>query len=166
MPKNLSIRINSPRAVKSDNLIQQIDFISPAKVLQAKQIPDDADRDNQSDYSMTPPLLSPGLSEDDNDNISPPTRPSTPSQFIFKKPSYDKHYHHTHFHHHHHQQEKKANNGLFKDLKKLFKSSSKSKSSNSSSTTSIKSSSEASFANEFNRDIEGKYGKWGKYLLL
>jgi hypothetical protein len=84
------------------------------------------------------------------------SKSDTPSQFIFKKPEYNKRYHHTHFHH---KLEKKDT--IFKDLKKLFKSDKKKakknimKSSNSSLT-------DLSFANKFNKDLEGKYGKWGK----
>lgn len=88
-----------------------------------------------------------------------PGRPTTPSQFVFKRPNYNKEYHHTHFHH----LEKKET--IFHDLKKFFKSDKSKKKSSSgkkSATPSIKSTSELSFANEFNRDLEGKYGKWGK----
>lgn len=91
-----------------------------------------------------------------------PSRPTTPSQFVFKKPQYNKEYHHTHFHH----LEKKET--ILHDLKKFFKSdkSKKKEKSLKKSTTSpsIKSTSEISFANEFNRDLEGKYGKWGKFV--
>jgi hypothetical protein len=87
-----------------------------------------------------------------------PGRPTTPSQFVFKRPQYNKEYHHTHFHH----LEKKDT--IFHDLKKFFKSdkSKKNEKGTKSATPSIKSNSELSFANEFNRDLEGKYGKWGK----
>ncbi|KAL9556916.1 hypothetical protein MBANPS3_001627 [Mucor bainieri] len=94
-----------------------------------------------------------------------PVRPTTPSQFIFKRPNYNKEYHHTHFHH----LEKKDT--IFKDLKKLFKgdkhkkkSAKKDSTDKKSKTPSVKSSSELSFANEFNRDLEGKYGKWGRFV--
>lgn len=94
-----------------------------------------------------------------------PVRPTTPSQFIFKRPNYNKEYHHTHFHH----LEKKDT--IFKDLKKLFKgdkhkkkSAKKDRVDKKSKTPSVKSSSELSFANEFNRDLEGKYGKWGRFV--
>lgn len=90
-----------------------------------------------------------------------PARPSTPSQFVFKKPQYNKEYHHTHFHH----LEKKET--ILHDLKKFFKSdkSKKKEKHLKKSPSSIKSTSEISFANEFNRDLEGKYGKWGKFIL-
>lgn len=126
----------------------------------------------------TPPSLSPQTSDTkenslgSNDSASkstihhsasltslPPGRPTTPSQFVFKRPTYNKEYHHTHFHH----LEKKET--IFHELKKFFKSDkSKKKSKKNASLTSLKSSSEISFANEFNRDLEGKYGKWGKVL--
>ncbi|KAI9277960.1 kinase-like domain-containing protein [Umbelopsis sp. AD052] len=107
--------------------------------------------------------------------IIPPQRPSTPSQFIFKKPEYNHHYHHTHFHH----LEKKET--VFHELKRFFKGGDKkakhnNKSSdhkkkkqlrkeNSSTAMSITSrASDISFGNTFNRDIEGRYGKWGRFI--
>lgn len=135
---------------------------------------------NEEDDTTTTPSLSPHQSNEKSSNSSlsskgslnynttktsldtkgfpssttslPPTKSSTPSQFIFKKPSYNKHYHHTHFHH---KLEKKET--IFKDLKKLFKSDKKKKQKKVSATTS-----EVSFGNKFNKDLEGKYGKWGK----
>ncbi|ORE11307.1 Pkinase-domain-containing protein [Rhizopus microsporus var. microsporus] len=122
----------------------------------------------------TPPSLSPHQSDDDNDKprekklndnekdnyyhssnstVSLPSRPATPSQFIFKRPQYNKEYHHTHFHH----LEKKDT--IFHDLKRFFKGDKKKKKS-----PSIASNSDLSFANEFNRDLEGKYGKWGRFV--
>lgn len=80
-------------------------------------------------------------------------RPTTPSQFVFKRPQYNKEYHHTHFHH----LEKKET--ILHDLKKFFKSDKKKE---KKKPTLTKSASEISFANEFNRDLEGKYGKWGE----
>jgi hypothetical protein len=105
--------------------------------------------------------------------IIPPPRPSTPSQFIFKKPEYDHHFHHTHFHH----GEKKE--AMFHELKRFFKGGDKKKKNksdhkkkskkppipkdDSNAALSVTSrNSDLSFANEFNRDIEGRYGKWGK----
>ncbi|KAI7895423.1 kinase-like domain-containing protein [Mucor mucedo] len=82
-------------------------------------------------------------------------RPTTPSQFVFKRPQYNKEYHHTHFHH----LEKKDT--ILHDLKKFFKSDKKKE---KKKPTLTKSSSEISFANEFNRDLEGKYGKWGRFV--
>jgi hypothetical protein len=105
--------------------------------------------------------------------IIAPQRPSTPSQFIFKKPEYNHHYHNTHFHH----LEKKET--VLHDLKRFFKGGDKKSKSHhklsdhkkkkkvrretSSTAMSITSrASDISFANDFNRDIEGRYGKWGK----
>ncbi len=120
----------------------------------------------------TPPSLSPQNSDNKSTKsdespsgtvshstsvTSLPGRPTTPSQFVFKKPQYNKEYHHTHFHH----LEKKDT--IVHGLKKFFKSD-KSKKKEKKSTPSIKSTSEISFANEFNRDLEGKYGKWGKFF--
>lgn len=86
-----------------------------------------------------------------------PVRPTTPSQFVFKRPQYNKEYHQNHFHH----LEKK--DSVFKDFKNLFKSDKKKKT-KKAKTPSVKSGSELSFANEFNRDLEGKYGKWGRFV--
>ncbi|KAI8366622.1 kinase-like domain-containing protein [Radiomyces spectabilis] len=93
----------------------------------------------------------------------PSARSSTPSQFIFKKPEYDKNYHHTHFHH----LEKKDT--LLHDLKRFFKPDKSRKSKKSGEdTASVRSTSsrisDLSFANEFNRDLEGRYGKWGRFV--
>lgn len=93
------------------------------------------------------------------------TRTSTPSQFVFKKPEYNSHYHNTHFHH----LEKKDT--IFHDFKKLFKNKKKKKllddqSSVRSGASSVYSrQSDLSFANEFNKNIEGRYGKWGKVFV-
>jgi hypothetical protein len=96
---------------------------------------------------------------------SSPARPSTPSQFVFKRPEYDKKYHHTHFHH----LEKKDT--ILHELKRFFKHDKKKHHkkpvASSSSATSTRPSlsskiSDLSFANEFNKDLEGRYGKWGK----
>jgi hypothetical protein len=91
-----------------------------------------------------------------------PGRPTTPSQFIFKKPEYNKTYHHTHFHH----LEKKDT--LLHDLKRFFKNDKKkhNKKAVASTRPSLAGTegriSDLSFANEFNKDLEGRYGKWGK----
>ncbi|KAF7727990.1 serine/threonine protein kinase [Apophysomyces ossiformis] len=85
-----------------------------------------------------------------------PARPTTPSQFIFKKPEYNSHYHKNHFHH----LEKKDT--LLHDLKRFFKPDKKKKTNKNLSARS--SYSDLSFANEFNKDIEGRYGKWGRFV--
>lgn len=90
---------------------------------------------------------------------------NTPSQFVFKKPEYNSHYHHTHFHH----LEKKDT--VFHDLKRFFKKNQdKKKKKHLLDDSSVRSSgssvysrqSDLSFANEFNKDLEARYGKWGK----
>ncbi|RCH96677.1 serine/threonine protein kinase, partial [Rhizopus stolonifer] len=111
----------------------------------------------------TPPSLSPHQSDDEekeeelknsysSSTSSLPSRPGTPSQFVFKRPQYNKEYHHTHFH----RSEKKET--LLHDLKRFFKGDKKKK------APSIASNSDLSFANEFNRNLEGKYGKWGRFV--
>lgn len=92
-------------------------------------------------------------------STSIPSRPSTPSQFQFKKPQYNHKYHQTHFHH----LEKKDT--LFHGLKRFFKGDKKKKKHQlRDGNVYSNSSSDLSFANDFNRDIEGRYGKWGKYF--
>lgn len=96
-------------------------------------------------------------------STSIPSRPSTPSQFMFQKPKYNSKYHQTHFHH----LEKKDTHNLFHGLKRFFKGEKKSskkpqKFANGTRSSSV--ASDLSFANEFNKDIEGRYGKWGKLL--
>ncbi|KAI9470512.1 MAG: kinase-like domain-containing protein [Benjaminiella poitrasii] len=124
--------------------------------------------------SVSPPLSSseavsqyssrPG-SQTDTTTIS---RSSTPSQFVFKKPEYNSHYHHTHFHH----LEKKDT--IFHDLKRFFRKGhdKKKKSRLLDDTSSVRSNgssvysrhSDLSFANEFNKNLEGRYGKWGEFV--
>ncbi|KAI8363796.1 kinase-like domain-containing protein [Choanephora cucurbitarum] len=112
----------------------------------------DEAKPSDDDYSTT--SLDPKGLPSYASTSSLPSRPSTPSQFVFKKPQYNKEYHHTHFH----RLEKKDT--LFKDLKKIFRSDKKKE----KHKTLHKSSSEISFANEFNKDLEGKYGKWGRFV--
>lgn len=94
------------------------------------------------------------------------SRVNTPSQFVFKKPEYDSHYHDTHFHHF----EKKDT--IFHDLKRFFKKNQEKKKKRkaliedqsgvrSSSSSVYSRQSDLSFANEFNKDIQSRYGKWG-----
>lgn len=109
---------------------------------------------------------------------SNPSNSSTPSQFIFQKPHYDSKYMQTHFHH------IKKKDTIFTDLKRFLKGSGSS--SRNSSRTNVSElgqqeqreneskkqqpadaasvgsrTSTLSFANDFNSDIEGRYGKWG-----
>ncbi|GAA5810070.1 hypothetical protein MFLAVUS_003488 [Mucor flavus] len=99
---------------------------------------------------------------------APTSRPTTPSQFVFKKPEYDSHYHHTHFHH----LEKKDT--IFNDLRRFFKKGhgKKKKSLLVEDASGVRSSnssvyskhSDLSFANEFNKNIQSRYGKWGQFV--
>ncbi|KAI9029838.1 kinase-like domain-containing protein [Phycomyces nitens] len=88
----------------------------------------------------------------------------TPNQFVFKKPEYGEHYNSTHFHH----KEKKET--IIKDIKKFFHAPGNKKKEGNLDDTSIKSgpvyinNNDISFANEFNRDLEGRYGKWGRFV--
>jgi hypothetical protein len=94
------------------------------------------------------------------------SRQNTPAQFVFKKPEYNSHYHSTHFHH----LEKKDT--IFHDLKRFFKKSKSKKKCLQDDASSVRSgassvyskASDLSFANEFNKNIEGRYGKWGKFF--
>ncbi|KAI9317632.1 kinase-like domain-containing protein [Dichotomocladium elegans] len=78
---------------------------------------------------------------------------------MFRKPEYNTKYKQTHFHH----LEKKDT--IFHGLKRFFKHDKhkhkerehKIRSTNGSMT-------DLSFANEFNTDIEGRYGKWGRFV--
>ncbi|KAI8079922.1 kinase-like domain-containing protein [Halteromyces radiatus] len=76
---------------------------------------------------------------------------SSGQQFIFKKPIYNHHYHQTHYHHH-----LERHDSFFQDMKQFFF---KSKSNHSKSTTS-----HSSFGNEFNKDLESRYGTWGTFV--
>ncbi|KAI8097460.1 kinase-like domain-containing protein [Halteromyces radiatus] len=115
---------------------------------------------NNQDTSSSSSSLHPHTTSSTSTNNTVPGRPSTPSQFIFKRPEYNKNYHHTHFHH----LEKKDT--ILHDLKRFFKNDKKKK--KASSITSKASSqgkiSDLSFANEFNKDLEGRYGKWGRFV--
>jgi hypothetical protein len=170
--------------------LRQVDFTSPAKIFQSKHAihqfenitPGDSN-DTFSSQFTTSGSQTPKTPLTKNSDISTPQRINdqlisaagsiithiiTPSQFVFKKPEYNSHYHHTHFHHH---LEKKDT--IFKDLKRLFikKNGDKKKksrlledmtSANSSGSSIYSKQSDLSFANEFNKDLEGRYGKWGK----
>ncbi|KAI7858812.1 kinase-like domain-containing protein [Circinella umbellata] len=146
-----------------------------------------------------------------------PASATTPSQFVFKKPEYNKHYHQTHFHHHapHPQPSVSLNSNnetasgqqkdlflVWSDLRRFFVSadssppisasvsvnedfpiSSNNNNNNSHTTnndnntttttttippvttpTTPKRSETTTFANQFRQDIEGRYGKWGRYI--
>lgn len=138
--------------------------------------PEINDSSTSINYATPPPNQSTTPNDGSTDSLFPSrplsaasiSRPSTPSQFVFKKPEYNSHYHHTHFHH----LEKKDT--IFHDLKKFFKKNSKKKTLLMDDTSSVQSGSSSvysrqsdlSFANEFNKNLEGRYGKWGKLLQL
>ncbi|KAI9301792.1 kinase-like domain-containing protein [Cunninghamella echinulata] len=97
------------------------------------------------------------------------TPPSTPNRFIFNKPAYDDHYHKTHYHH------LQRHTSLFKDFKQLFKKTplnhllhlqhqQQQPKSSLESVALSPSVSDYSFGNEFNKDLESKYGTWGSFV--
>ncbi|KAI8884089.1 kinase-like protein [Backusella circina FSU 941] len=175
--------------------LRQVDFTSPAKIFQNKHgihqfenITPGGSTDSFSTQFATSGSQTPNTPHTESSGVSTPqqkkesdrpvsavgpiiTHATTPSQFVFKKPEYDNHYHHTHFHHH---LEKK--NSIFNDLRRLFvkRNGEKNKKNRSlvEDVTSVKSSgssmyskqSDLSFANEFNKDLEGRYGKWGDFV--
>ncbi|KAI7904239.1 kinase-like domain-containing protein [Cokeromyces recurvatus] len=135
--------------------------ISPTSGEQRPKPPSTASEVMSSSKSPSRPLSQSGTA-----SIS---RTSTPSQFVFKKPEYNSHYHHTHFHH----LEKKDT--IFHDLKRFFKKGHDKKKTKKllDDTSSVRSSgassvhsrySDLSFANEFNKNLEGRYGKWGEFV--
>lgn len=95
------------------------------------------------------------------------TPPSTPNRFIFNKPEYDDHYHKTHYHH------LQRHTSLFKDFKQLFKKTplnhllhlQQQPKSSLESVALSPSVSDYSFGNEFNKDLESKYGTWGNTCI-
>ncbi|KAI8342401.1 kinase-like domain-containing protein [Chlamydoabsidia padenii] len=125
--------------------------------------------------------------------VSTNTRPAlhhravTPTQFIFKKPEYDQHYHETHFHHHPPQSKKKSsttttttttavnddsgtsNKGQdrkdptltsWTDLRRFFVSD------NTVMTTvgDRHNKDDSTFGNQFRKNIGTRYGTWGRYI--
>ncbi|KAI8362692.1 kinase-like domain-containing protein [Choanephora cucurbitarum] len=101
-----------------------------------------------------------------------------PSQFVFKKPLYNQHYHQTHFHHHappsppssispththHSQTPDQRNKDLFlawSDLRRFFAH----QQSPLSPVSPTLETEEQSFANQFKHNISGRYGQWGRYI--
>ncbi|ORZ00555.1 kinase-like domain-containing protein [Syncephalastrum racemosum] len=120
--------------------------------------PHHSDGEDDSGSSTTAPVPSASTS------TSYPSRPTTPSQFVFKKPQYNSKYHQTHFH----RLEKKGT--ILHDLKRFFKGDKKHKKKSSKNSVAGQHSSarstvsDLSFANEFNKDIESRYGKWGRFV--
>jgi hypothetical protein len=143
------------------SLSPEVDDLSPSVNYATPPLPNEHSPSDSTDSHSTPrPLSAASIS-----------RPTTPSQFVFKKPEYNSHYHHTHFHH----LEKKDT--VFHDLKKFFKKNQDKKKKKSlllDDTSSVQSGgssvysrqSDLSFANEFNKNLEGRYGKWGKLIYL
>ncbi|CAO3640320.1 unnamed protein product [Cunninghamella blakesleeana] len=109
-------------------------------------------------FTLTPPPTpsSIPLSVHSNDNENKPS-----DRFIFNKPEYNQHYHKTHFNH------LQRHTSLFKDFKQLFKKSQFNHyfhHQKSTDTLASSASSDYSFANEFNKDLESKYGSWGSFV--
>ncbi|ORY93020.1 kinase-like domain-containing protein [Syncephalastrum racemosum] len=75
----------------------------------------------------------------------------TPSQFVFDKPQYDQQYKETHFHHLAPKKKDSHHRKLFVGL-------------NASNGLGRGSGARSPFANDFNRDLSGKYGKWGNFV--
>ncbi|KAI8140607.1 kinase-like domain-containing protein [Fennellomyces sp. T-0311] len=152
-----SHRLSSPRIVISSSS-------SPSTPLSlsrpASKDNNDADIEDDDDDTATVSSLGPDPTPSASTSTSIPSRPSTPSQFMFKRPEYDSKYKQTHFH----RVEKDKN--LFHGLKRFFKGDKKkSKKHAKTYASSVNSSvSDLSFANEFNKDIEGRYGKWGRFV--
>lgn len=96
-----------------------------------------------------------------NSRLGPPPPPPPPQpqnnrqrfaqQFIFEKPTYNHHYKETHFNH------LDRHDSFFDGIKHLFHPLTSRRSSTRSSASST-----PSFGNEFNKDLEQRYGKWGK----
>ncbi|KAI9270892.1 kinase-like domain-containing protein [Sporodiniella umbellata] len=95
----------------------------------------------ESDGSSTPSPVS-WSSQPSDDDESSLIEEKMGAQFIFQRPTYNKAYHHTHFHHPSHKK--------LPLLQRFFRSEKRQK--------------RPSFANEFNQDLEGKYGQWGRFV--
>ncbi|KAI8340886.1 kinase-like domain-containing protein [Chlamydoabsidia padenii] len=136
--------------------------------------------------SRSPPRLTISTA---NTNQRPPLqhRPatcSTPTQFIFKKPEYDQHYHDTHFHHHHppprRPQPKKRTSTLSTNGLSLLSPSSSSppierRDSPALTWTDLRrffvpdvtadfNKDDITFGNQFRKNIGTRYGTWGRYI--
>lgn len=90
-----------------------------------------------------------------------------PSQFVFKKPEYNEQYHRNHFHRPCCER-RDAFLGWY-DLRRFFVSEQQQQqqqqppSPSSSSTCSSLSDHDTTFGNQIRQDIEGRYGRWGKF---
>ncbi|KAI9311871.1 kinase-like domain-containing protein [Dichotomocladium elegans] len=115
-----------------------------------------ATREETISHIMTPSTI---VSDDDKapsvrETAASSTRPS--SQFMFNKPVYNAEYKQSTFH--------RPEKSLMHGLKRFFKKSSNNGSSSSSIRSNSSTVSVATFANAFNKDIEGRYGKWGRLV--
>ncbi|EPB87240.1 HAL protein kinase [Mucor circinelloides 1006PhL] len=98
--------------------------------------------------------------------------PNTPSQFVFKKPLYNQHYHQTHFHHNsppsppntitptHSQStspmlDRKDLFLAWSDLRRFFVQQQQPQAAEID---------EQPFANQFRQNISSRYGQWGRYI--
>ncbi|CDH55218.1 serine threonine-protein kinase oca2 [Lichtheimia corymbifera JMRC:FSU:9682] len=86
-----------------------------------------------------------------------------PAQFVFKKPEYNEEYQRTHFHHL--ATDSKDSFLGWSDLRRFFVSDNSSASLSSSDSSSHGRVLEADvIGNQFRHDIEGRYGRWGRYI--
>ncbi|KAI7868085.1 kinase-like domain-containing protein [Spinellus fusiger] len=127
----------------------------------------------QSSKPPSPSSSSSSSSNNNNNNNNSPTLPTnapvscavprptlthrpaslcTPSQFIFKKPEYNQHYHQTHFHRPS-MEEHKDSFLVWSDLRRFFVPDAEEERPRS-----------GTFANQFRQDIGSKYGTWGRYI--
>ncbi|KAF7722035.1 serine/threonine protein kinase [Apophysomyces ossiformis] len=99
-----------------------------------------------------------------------PASASTPSQFIFKKPEYNQHYHQTHFHRQPANSDRSSKDlfVVWSDLRRFFASDQASSSAGSSCSSVQMTDDEKlksdTFANQFRQDIGGRYGTWGRHI--
>ncbi|ORX58162.1 Pkinase-domain-containing protein [Hesseltinella vesiculosa] len=112
-----------------------------------------------SSTSLSPlqPPSSPAPMDIHGKNSRPPLphRPatcSTPTQFVFKKPEYDQHYHDTHFHHHKPSSPAEPKNlgMIWSDLRRFF--------------VWDQDQENNAFANQFRQHLGARYGTWGRYI--
>ncbi|KAI7860662.1 kinase-like domain-containing protein [Circinella umbellata] len=192
--QNNSRGLSPPTIITSDGLVSTTFATpdTPSSSLSIKSNTSSSEGSNRTNNKQQVKFLQrPTFSERSKSqasSISSIDSAATPSQFVFKKPKYNSRYHQTHFHH------LKKKDTIFHDLKRFFKggtsgadstsgderSSSKKKkiqrlsahepmqaypSMDSNDTVSVSSrKSNLSFANEFNKDIEARYGKWGRFV--
>ncbi|KAI9319083.1 kinase-like domain-containing protein, partial [Dichotomocladium elegans] len=76
-----------------------------------------------------------------------------PPQFVFKKPEYNEQYQRTHFHR---PIEHETSRDSWTDLRRFFVS--------DATPGTPTSANEETFGNQFRHDIEGRYGRWGRYV--